>query len=242
MKKWTGMLALALTLVMAMGLALPAYAEETLEDMLVKAYQEEQAVLAQYEAVLDAFGDVRPFANIAQAERNHISHLEILLKAYDIALPAAPEKDSVQAPATIAEAVQLAIKLEQDDMALYEAYLQQELPDDVKFVFERLRLASENHLRALERARVGAGNQPGGVQPGRSRQDTMPSRGRQDAAPGGKASGMGRYGYAQDGNQTPPRGRGGAGQDKAPGLNRRQPSRDNAPGGRQGRQGGGRGR
>jgi hypothetical protein len=233
MKKWTGMLALALTLVMAMGLALPAYAEETLEDMLVKAYQEEQAVLAQYEAMLDAFGDVRPLVNIAQAERNHISHLEILLKAYDIALPAAPEKDSVQAPATIAEAVQLAIKLEQDDMALYEAYLQQELPDDVKFVFERLRLASENHLRALERARVGAGNQPGGVQPG---------RGRQDAAPGGKAPGMGRYGYAQDGNQTPPRGRGGAGQDKAPGLNRRQSPRDNAPGGRQGRQGGGRGR
>ena len=61
------MLALALTLVMAMGPALSAYAEETLEDKLVKAFQEEQAVLARYEAVPDAFGDVRLLVNIARA-------------------------------------------------------------------------------------------------------------------------------------------------------------------------------
>lgn len=59
--------ALALVLVMAMGLALPAYAEETLEDKLVKACQEEQAVLARYEAVPDAFDDVRLLVNIARA-------------------------------------------------------------------------------------------------------------------------------------------------------------------------------
>ncbi len=58
---------LALVLVMAMSLALSAYAEETLEDKLVKACQEEHAVFARYEAMPDAFGDVRLLVNIAQA-------------------------------------------------------------------------------------------------------------------------------------------------------------------------------
>ncbi|MCK5008763.1 MAG: DUF2202 domain-containing protein [Spirochaetales bacterium] len=36
-----------------------------------------------------------------------------------------------------------------DNIAMYESFLQEDLPEDVRDLFERLQQASENHLRAF---------------------------------------------------------------------------------------------
>jgi hypothetical protein len=53
-------------------------------------------------------------------------------------------------PQDIKTSLELGVNAEIDNIAMYEAFLERELPADVRDVFEQLKRASENHLRAFQ--------------------------------------------------------------------------------------------
>lgn len=124
----------------------------TLEDMLTYAIQDEYLARARYSLVIEKFGEQRPFSNILSAEETHISHLIPLFKKYNVALPADNSKDYVKVPTSIKESLETGVQGEIENIAMYERFLKQNIPSDVKTVFTSLRSASQNHLQAFKRA------------------------------------------------------------------------------------------
>jgi len=59
----------------------------SLEEALRRALEDEYHARATYRAVLDAFGDVRPFVNIVESEERHIQALKRLLEKPGLAVP-----------------------------------------------------------------------------------------------------------------------------------------------------------
>jgi len=127
-----------------------------LEDMLTYALLDEYNAQATYQAIIDTYGEIRPFTNIVVAEQTHIDLLLPLFETYGIEVPV---NDVVAVvPDSIASALATGVEAEKANIALYEAFLSQDLPDDVSSVFEYLVDASEHHLAAFSRDRyVGAG-------------------------------------------------------------------------------------
>lgn len=146
----------------------------TLEQMLTYAVQDEYLALAEYEKIMETFGTQRPFTNIARAETTHIALLEQLFNKYDIAVPENVARDYVVIPDTFYNALKTGVQAEIDNIGMYEIFLSQNLPDDVKSAFTALKNASQNHLSAFERSssQMGsdtAGANRAGMQRGRNR-------------------------------------------------------------------------
>jgi hypothetical protein len=140
--------------------------EYTLEEMLTYAIQDEYLARATYQSILDKYGPQRPFSNIVKAEERHISMLLPLFEAHDLAVPADDALKLVVVPESVEAAYPEEIEAEKVNIAMYEDFLKEDLPEDVALVFERLENASENHLKAFENAAAGnigtgAGNRRG---------------------------------------------------------------------------------
>ncbi|MBN2849847.1 MAG: DUF2202 domain-containing protein [Erysipelotrichaceae bacterium] len=123
----------------------------TIEEMLTMAIQDEYLARQEYETIIDEYGQIRPFTNIIQAEVNHIEMLEPLFTAYQLSLPDDNAIDFVVLPETLEETYEIGVQAEVNNIAMYERFLEEDLPDDVKDVFERLMNASYNHLEAFAR-------------------------------------------------------------------------------------------
>ena len=158
MKRYLVIVAAALALlaptpaVFAAGLtgakAALADAHPDLAAMLTYAIQDERLARAEYQAIIAAFGSVRPFSNIIRAEVSHIGYLEDLFVAHKIAIPA-DGTPAPQAPRDLAAALEAGRQAEIDNIAMYDRFLARELPADVRQIFEQLKAASQNHLRAF---------------------------------------------------------------------------------------------
>ncbi len=131
-----------------------ALSDSTLElaDMLAYALQDEYAARAEYDYVLKTFGNVRPFSNIINAEATHIAELAPLFTAYKVSMPADTGSEHVAKAGSFTEALAIGVKAEKDNIAMYEAFLKQPVPADVKAVFEELLKGSQNHLAAFSRS------------------------------------------------------------------------------------------
>ena len=125
-------------------------AELTVADMLTYALQDEYLAHAEYEQIIADFGSVRPFTNIIKAEQTHIDSLLPLFAAYDLTAPADDGAAHTLAVSSLTEAYQAGVGAEVNNIAMYETFLAEDLPDDVRTVFESLMRASENHLRAFQ--------------------------------------------------------------------------------------------
>ncbi len=123
----------------------------TTEQMLTYAIQDEYMALAEYRAIIEKHGALRPFTSLIEAEQRHIDLLKPLFTAYGVAMPEDDTAGRVTAPETLTEAYEAGLKAETDNTAMYGAFLSQTLPDDVKAVFASLKAASENHLSTFER-------------------------------------------------------------------------------------------
>ncbi len=123
----------------------------TLSEMLTYAIQDEYLAQAEYEAIMDAFGEQRPFTNIMKAEGTHIAELTPLFTEYGMILPENTAEEYVAVPKSLLEAYQAGVEAEIKNIAMYEVFLAQDLPDDVRTVFSALQNASQNHLSAFER-------------------------------------------------------------------------------------------
>lgn len=124
--------------------------ELTLADMLTYALQDENLARAEYDLILNDFGSVRPFTNIMRAEETHIDALLPLFSAYGVDVPADEGALHASAVDSLTEAYQAGVNAEVNNIAMYEIFLAQDLPDNVRTVFESLMHASENHLRAFQ--------------------------------------------------------------------------------------------
>ena len=122
----------------------------TLADMLTYAIQDEYLAHAEYDQILSDFGSVRPFANIIRAESTHIEALLPLFAAYGITAPADEGTDRAVSVKTLTDSFQAGVTAEVNNIAMYETFLDQTLPGNVRAVFESLMRASENHLRTLQ--------------------------------------------------------------------------------------------
>ena len=131
--------------------------EYTLEEMLEYAIQDEYLARQEYESIMEEYGEQNPFANIITAEEYHIELLTGLYDDYGLELPEDTAIDYVVVPESLDLTYDIGVQAEIDNIAMYEKFLEQELPDDVRAVFIELRDASENHLAAFEKGPRGGG-------------------------------------------------------------------------------------
>ena len=131
--------------------------EYTLEEMLEYAIQDEYLARQEYESIMEEYGEINPFANIIKAEEYHIELLTGLYDDYDLELPEDTAINYVVVPENLDLTYDIGVQAEIDNIAMYEKFLEQDLPDDVRAVFIELRDASENHLAAFEKGPRGAG-------------------------------------------------------------------------------------
>jgi hypothetical protein len=123
----------------------------TLEQMITMAITDEYLAHKEYEIILEAYGNINPFANIINAEVTHIEALLPLFEAYDIAVPVDNAATLVALPSTLQEAYEIGVQAEVNNIGMYESFLQEDLPQDVRDVFEDLMAASEKHLQSFSR-------------------------------------------------------------------------------------------
>ena len=135
----------------------------TLQEAITAAFDDEYRARATYRAVLDEYGDVRPFVNIVESEGRHIQALERLCESYEVKVPPDPWPSRVSAPESLEAACEAAVEGERENVALYARLMAAASGRaDVEATFQRLLSASQqNHLpafaRALERERGGGG-------------------------------------------------------------------------------------
>jgi hypothetical protein len=161
MKTW---IILGITVLFGVGLFISTQLEAStveepsldLESMIVLALEDEYHAKATYEVIIEQYGEITPFTNIVQAEETHIQLLLPLFESYDITLPEALDKDTLDVPSSIDALLQIGIDAEIANIALYEAFLETDLPNDVQIVFQKLMAASENHLNAFTKALQGS--------------------------------------------------------------------------------------
>jgi|GEM_PF-2831823 len=146
------MLLVAVIMTASFGVTAYALDDESLsvEDMLYDALMDEYRAELTYEAIMDAYGEQAPFSNIIGAEQTHIDALVTLYEAYGLEVPSIGEAGGILLPESVDAALAAGVQAEIDNIAMYDRFLTQELPDDVRSTFEALQGASDSHLSAFE--------------------------------------------------------------------------------------------
>ena len=133
--------------------AIGALADEDMSivDMLMYAMQDEYLARGEYQAIIDEFGNQKPYSNIIRAENTHISYLEEVYVAYELDIPEDTSSEHTVIPTDLLEAAKTGVQAEIDNIAMYEQFLSYELPTNIEEVFTALRDASKSHLMAFEK-------------------------------------------------------------------------------------------
>lgn len=125
---------------------------------LLEALDDEYKAYAAYAAILDRFGEVRPFANIIEAEQRHATALIALMRKYGMEVPDNPyltgDKPLPPLPASVEEACRQGVEAEVENAALYRDRLLPAVAGyaDITRVMTNLSEASaNNHLPAFQR-------------------------------------------------------------------------------------------
>ncbi|MGE5610456.1 MAG: DUF2202 domain-containing protein, partial [Bacillota bacterium] len=88
---------------------------------ILAALDDERKAKAFYNAVIAKYGQVMPFTRIVHAEARHGSALLNLAEKYNIKTPADDwASKKIDVPQTLAAAYQEAIKLEKENVAMYD--------------------------------------------------------------------------------------------------------------------------
>lgn len=122
----------------------------SLEEMLVYAIEDEYAARAEYDLIVEKFGNVNPYYNIIRSEESHILKLKALFETYNIPLPEDTGSEHIVTPANLTDAASTGVSAEKSNIAMYDKFLSMNLPDDVKAVFVSLKNASLGHLSAFQ--------------------------------------------------------------------------------------------
>jgi len=125
--------------------------EVSVADMLMYAVQDEYLARNEYQSIMDIYGESNPYANIKRSEETHLSYLREVYDAYGLVFPDDVSAEHLIVPESLLEAAQTGVQAEILNIAMYEKFLQNELPENVKDVFTALMLGSESHLLAFEK-------------------------------------------------------------------------------------------
>ena len=154
-----------------------ATASEELAEALTFAREEERMARDLYAAIADRYDGALPFSRITKSEQQHFDAIGTLLTSYGVddpaegAEPGAFENQAIQdlydgwwedAKASLDDAYQVGIELEQRDIADLEDMIDADYPSDVDAVLSHLLQGSQNHLAAYQNAadgNVGTGAQ-----------------------------------------------------------------------------------
>lgn len=124
------------------------------QEALGEAINDEYKALSTYEAVIDEFGNVRPFSMIKGSEEQHIALLKTIYDKYGLEVPENTWSSKVTVPDTLTEACQIGVDAEISNVALYEDELIPSVSEylDITEVFITLMEASEKkHLPAFDK-------------------------------------------------------------------------------------------
>ena len=118
----------------------------------------EYAAAASYEAVLDEFGDVEPYATIYEAELRHADALIRQLERLGEEVPENPYTGNIEAPADLQTAAEAWAEGEIANVELYDFLIAQTDDEQLIKVLGNLRAASaDSHLPAFEAAAEAGG-------------------------------------------------------------------------------------
>lgn len=93
-------------------------------DALLLALDDEYRAEATYSAVIEAFGEVRPFINIIKAERRHTARAKAEMDRLGITYATAnPYLGKITAPATLLAACEQGVTAEIENIGLYDQLL-----------------------------------------------------------------------------------------------------------------------
>jgi len=110
---------------------------------LTRAIQSEFQLENTYLRVIADFGSVEPFEGIVYAEPRHSSVLASLFLDRDLPVPPSEwTLSNVLTYPSVADACSAALGAEQDNVAMYDELLKQNLPDDVLAAFSANRDSS----------------------------------------------------------------------------------------------------
>ena len=127
----------------------------------------EYAALASYQAVIDEFGDVEPYATIMEAEARHADALLRQLERMGVEAPENPYLGLLEAPTDLTTAAEAWAVGEIANVELYDELIAQASDENLIRVFENLRRASlEEHLPAFEAAAENGGTLSAGAMTG----------------------------------------------------------------------------
>lgn len=114
-----------------------------------EALLDEWRAEATYEAFSKKFG--QPFPRLERAEGRHADLLTKLLAAHAHEAPSRPEAKLAEAT-SITDACSVSLQAEKANVAMYDKLLAAKPADDVRCVYEHLRmLSADRHIPALER-------------------------------------------------------------------------------------------
>lgn len=142
--------------------------DEKTQQAMIDSINDEYHARAFYTAVIEKFGEVKPFTNIVKSEDNHVNLWVNIFGRYNLPVPAdtfANNANNIQVPATLAEACEIAVEAEIANVKMYENFLTFVEQPDLKATFSRLKEISQTrHLPAFQRC-----NDPAGQGRGRNR-------------------------------------------------------------------------
>ena len=115
------------------------------------AIQDEYKAEQMYEAVMEKFGEIRPFSNIVNAEARHSEALANMFKQYNVPVPK-PIEQNFTLPDSIQEVCELSVMAEEENIELYETYMKDIEKENIQHVFSSNMAASrDRHLPAFTR-------------------------------------------------------------------------------------------
>jgi hypothetical protein len=122
------------------------------QQAMIDAINDEYHAHAFYSAVIEKFGEIRPFANIVHSEARHIDLWKGLFTKYGLPIPPDTFAGNVNAPDTIQAACEAGVEGEIANVAMYDQFLSFVQQPDLRAAFTQLRHVSQNnHLRAFQR-------------------------------------------------------------------------------------------
>jgi hypothetical protein len=145
----------------ATAIATPALSQPDTQTQaaMIDAINDEYFARAFYTAVMEKFGNIRPFSNIVQAEDRHVQLWNTLFTQYGLDIPEDTFAGNVEIPDTLVAACQMGVEAEIANVTMYDNFLNFVQEPDLKAVFTQLRQVSQNnHLPAFERCVANNGN------------------------------------------------------------------------------------
>jgi len=122
----------------------------TIVDMLRYAVQDEYLARREYQLIIETFDTGRPYSSIVLSEETHLSYLREIYASYDMDFPDDTSVEHIVVPSSLLDAAETGVSAEIDNIAMYEKFLEYDLPESVTAVFTILRDGSKNHLRAFQ--------------------------------------------------------------------------------------------